>query len=374
MPLDPITGLFARIWKFVDRFEASDDITRADLDIALDDFTPAINAAIAAGTEVQSATRYVGKGFPSRPALQADLTLTYATGLAGSVEVGEVIQVYGTRETYAVLAAVDPVPDLTTAGGVRLRYITASKEATTPIAFQTVSDLLADTNLKYGAGPLGSIDPGTLILTMAELRLFEVAPVDATTHTNTTAGGVKLFDAASWPSWLRLQDSGLTDGAQDGMLLSIFEGNPVWNARLGPHILLEDRKASGTAGGTFTQATDQIRVLNTEVLDAYDICTLSSNRFILPAGTYVIEFSAPASAVGVHQAFLYNVTAAATVFRGSTASASTESRGSGPVVITTTTEFEIRHRCTTTKADDGLGLAASFGGEVFTRVQIWKVA
>jgi hypothetical protein len=51
-----------------------------------------------------------------------------------------------------------------------------------------------------------------------------------------------------------------------------------------------------------------------------------------------------------------------------------ESRGSGPVVITTITEFEIRHRCTTTKADDGLGLAASFGGEVFTRVQIWKVA
>lgn len=46
MPINPISGLFQRVWKFVDQFAAGDDITRADLDDALDDFVPAINQAL----------------------------------------------------------------------------------------------------------------------------------------------------------------------------------------------------------------------------------------------------------------------------------------------------------------------------------------
>lgn len=46
MPINPISGLFQRVWKFVDQFTAGDDITRADLDDALDDFVPAINQAL----------------------------------------------------------------------------------------------------------------------------------------------------------------------------------------------------------------------------------------------------------------------------------------------------------------------------------------
>lgn len=46
MPINPSTGVFQRIWKFVDRFEAGDEITRAELDAALDDFIPALNAAL----------------------------------------------------------------------------------------------------------------------------------------------------------------------------------------------------------------------------------------------------------------------------------------------------------------------------------------
>jgi hypothetical protein len=39
-------GVFARIWKFVDHRASGDNVTRADLDTALDDFVPAINSAI----------------------------------------------------------------------------------------------------------------------------------------------------------------------------------------------------------------------------------------------------------------------------------------------------------------------------------------
>lgn len=46
MPIDPDTGAFARVWQFIDRFQAGEEIMRADLDAALDDFVPAINAAL----------------------------------------------------------------------------------------------------------------------------------------------------------------------------------------------------------------------------------------------------------------------------------------------------------------------------------------
>lgn len=39
-------GVFARIWKFVDLRAPGDEVSRADLDAALDDFVPAINSAL----------------------------------------------------------------------------------------------------------------------------------------------------------------------------------------------------------------------------------------------------------------------------------------------------------------------------------------
>lgn len=49
MPFNPITGLFSRAWKFVDRFQAGQDILRTDLDLALDDMAGAVRS-LAAGS------------------------------------------------------------------------------------------------------------------------------------------------------------------------------------------------------------------------------------------------------------------------------------------------------------------------------------
>ena len=342
MPISVITGLFARVWSFVDQFSADEEVRRSDLDTALDDFVPAINAALAIQTTAERALAYSGKSFSSRAALTADLTLTYATGDVGSILAGDIISIQSTRESYVILDPAATTWDLITAGAVKLQYVLGAKEATTPIGFSSTAALLADTSLTYDPGPLGPVDPGAFILTLADLRVYEVAPDDATTHTHTTAGGVKLF--------LKLSSFG------------------------GPHVILEDRKASGTNGGTFTNSADQKRDLNTEVLDAFGICALASSQFTLPAGTYVIEFRAPVgSAVGAHQAKLYNATAGAVVFRGSTAPTGAPSMGCGVVTVAASTIFEIRHRCTTTQADTGFGAPASFGTEVFTQVKISKV-
>lgn len=146
-----------------------------------------------------------------------------------------------------------------------------------------------------------------------------------------------------------------------------------------PDVIIEDQKASGTNGGTFTAGADRTRTLNTEVRDVYNICTLSSNRFTLPAGTYFIEWSAPAYAVDAHQTLLYNVTGAAEIKRGSSeytpnsTGVVTKSIGQTTVTISVSSAFEIRHRCQTSFANTGLGFPASFGTEVYTIVKIWKV-
>ena len=146
-----------------------------------------------------------------------------------------------------------------------------------------------------------------------------------------------------------------------------------------PDIILEDQKTSGTDGGTFSSAADRTRTLNTEVRDVYNICTLSSNQFTLPAGTYYMEWAAPASKVDAHQSFLYNVTGAAEVKRGRVgycttgATVNTESCGQAVTTIATSSAFEIRHRCTTSATTVGFGNSASFGTEVYTVVKIWKI-
>jgi hypothetical protein len=149
----------------------------------------------------------------------------------------------------------------------------------------------------------------------------------------------------------------------------------------GPDIIIEDRKSSGTAGGTATAGSDQIRALNTEVFDRLGICSVASDQFTLSlAGTYYIEWDSPASSCNQHQNLLFNVTDAIIIARGtSQTSPASEAQmsvsvGSSYVTITAETTFEIRHRVQTTFSTTGFGVASSFGTEIYTRVKIWKVA
>lgn len=73
MPLNPLTGFFARVWKFVDQFQSDDAITRAGLDAALDDFTPSINAALTAKADALRIAGNVGLAFERLTDLQQPL-------------------------------------------------------------------------------------------------------------------------------------------------------------------------------------------------------------------------------------------------------------------------------------------------------------
>lgn len=144
--------------------------------------------------------------------------------------------------------------------------------------------------------------------------------------------------------------------------------------------IIEDQKASNTDGGTFTSGADQTRTLNTLVFNRNSLVTLSSNQFILPAGDWEIEWSAPAGAFcGSHQTILRDVTGGADLARGSSEFSSQDS-ARGDVISRSVGNFrhspsasntyEIRHRCSNTTGGTGFGDGNGFGTEVYTRVII----
>lgn len=143
--------------------------------------------------------------------------------------------------------------------------------------------------------------------------------------------------------------------------------------------VFEDQKAQNTAGGTFTSGADRTRDLNVEVSDLSGFASLSANQITLTAGVYDISWVAPASACDAHQSWLYNVTDAAIAQRGTSGTcdaadaATGQSVGSAIVSISATKAFEIRHRCQTTRATSGFGVAANFGTEVYARVVVRKI-
>ena len=169
--------------------------------------------------------------------------------------------------------------------------------------------------------------------------------------------------------------------------------------------VLEDQKTSGTAGGNFDTGAWRDRTLNTET-DPESFVTLDSGNvyFSLPAGTYEIGWSAPATAVDAHQTRL--IYATDTGFSsgvgyaygsseqsdqnegdGGASTIINDNRSFGNTIITTSaiTYFKIQHRCSISSSgsngntqDWGMGRPSSFSGdsqvEVYTQVSIEDLA
>ena len=157
--------------------------------------------------------------------------------------------------------------------------------------------------------------------------------------------------------------------------------------------ILEDQKPSNTNGGTFTSGAWRDRTLNSET-DPQSFVTLDGGNvyFSLAAGTYEIDWSAPATMVDKHQTRLMFATntgfssgvgyvygSSEYVDQNEDINADcTRSFGTTVKTITETTYFKIQHRCTTTKPNDGFGTPNNFTGdsqvEVYTQVKIQDLA
>lgn len=148
-------------------------------------------------------------------------------------------------------------------------------------------------------------------------------------------------------------------------------------------IVVQDQKTAGTAAGAATSGSWQTRVLNTEVVDTNNDCSLASNQLTLSAGTYRVVASAPAYRVGDHQARLRNVTDSVTLVVGTseyaapTGSDSPQTRSmiDGQFTIVSSKAIELQHQFGTTSATRGLGVEANFGEvEVYATITLRRVA
>jgi hypothetical protein len=147
------------------------------------------------------------------------------------------------------------------------------------------------------------------------------------------------------------------------------------------YILIRDEKPLGTPGGSATSGAWRTRDLNTEVVDVGNNASVASNQVTLQAGTYEFMASAPAGGGCVHVARLYNITDATVVavgtaeFSSATAMfAVTHSVVQGRFTISSSKVFELQHRVHTTRATEGFGVATSMGTEVYSVLEIWRVA
>jgi|GEM_PF-1984003 len=171
------------------------------------------------------------------------------------------------------------------------------------------------------------------------------------------------------------------DGAGVARVVSYTQasGAPLVTQAL-PYIHVREQESNGTSGGAAASAGWQIRVLNTVVTNTITGASLASNQITLPAGTYRIQASAPAYLTDWHQASLYNATDSATLVTGTSEraynSSSTPSRSFviGAFTLASAKIVSIRHYTANSNAN-GLGTPASTGlGEVYTEVEITKVA
>jgi len=167
---------------------------------------------------------------------------------------------------------------------------------------------------------------------------------------------------------------------------TFLRGDNAWAAAGGglfaSYALIEDRKSDEADAGTFTSGDWRTRDLNTEVADPDGIVSLSSDQFTLGAGSYLIKWDAPAYRVNTHISRLMDTTNTAVIgygTSGNSAPGSGEvntdfSPGAARVTPSGSTTYEIQHQCGTTKSGNGFGIAANFGQEVYTRVEIYKEA
>ena len=178
----------------------------------------------------------------------------------------------------------------------------------------------------------------------------------------------------------------VNDGNADQVLKTDGSGALDWVAQpsslFDAYAVVIDRKAGDVDGGTFTQDAWQTRVLNHELIDPSGIVSLSSNQFTLAAGTYLVKWRAPFFRCNNNTTILYNVTDTAETAQGFGANGNTADGdhtyafGVARFTISGSKAFEIRHKCQSTKTDNGFGLSSySFTTySYYTMVEIWREA
>lgn len=257
---------------------------------------------------------------------------------------------------------------------------------------------IADGNVT--AAKLGALAVGTAAIGDGTVTTAKIADNAVTTGklADSAVGTTQIADASVTSAKLGGADAPgvfLIGQSGGGFLQLALSGGISVNATTGAVTLnqdvikiatIQDLKADGVDGGTFTSGSLVRRDLNSVNDPGSMIVALSSNKFTLGFGhTYMIWAEVPAYVTGDHQAVIYDETNSAVLLPGSNCSNGNGSPVTTRSVImgyidlsaaTANNQYSVQHRCDTTEATDGLGKHSSFTvtNEVYTQLMIIQIS
>jgi hypothetical protein len=314
-------------------------------------------------------------GTVSKTAASATLTGS-GTAFLTELSVGQVIAVPGTATEQAVVIAIASNTSLTVAAAfANSASGQTAARLNSPVVFRQPGMWSIEVGAYFAA-----ISSGTVTV---QVRLNGTTMIGQTDKTGINASaGYDLVVQRQFQQWDYIEvivtqaSGGSVNLTADERTHLAVQSRPTVIAAI-PYVNIQDQKAQNTGGGTFTSGADQTRTLNTIVSDTAGVVSLTSNQFTLPPGTYRIHAAVPAYSVNQNQAWLFNVTDSVVVQRGNGTFSGVSTAQSYSFIATRFTisaskAFEIRHRCQTTGSGNGFGVAANFGTEVYTTVELWK--
>jgi hypothetical protein len=180
-----------------------------------------------------------------------------------------------------------------------------------------------------------------------------------------------------------------TQHANANDAIEAVEGYTLQGLNVAQFLHIRDEKTAGTNGGTFTGGAWRTRDLNTVKTNTITGSSLTSNQFVLPAGTYWLEASAPVASgngntIDQVKAKIRNITDSTDTIIGFSENlymfAANTYGGlrcfvSGSFTLTATKTFELQHYARVTgTAGNSFGVATGFSVvEVYSEVKVWKV-
>lgn len=296
------------------------------------------------------------------------------TAFLTELSIGQVISIPGTAAEKCVVIAIASNTSLTVSTALAN---TASGQTATrlssPIVFRQPGFYTLGLN-NYWASAVAGIVTGAIKLNDTTV----IAQEDQATINSSEA--VSISVSRQFQQWdfveavVTQTSGGALNLTADERTSFTCSGRPTVVVAV-PYAMIQDQKASGTAGGTFTSGSYQTRTLQTVVNDSAGIATLASNQVTLGAGTYRVRGIGMAGVCNFHKMRVQNVTDAATLLIGPShfTSSIDQAEVSGRFTLSGTKAIELQHRCSTTRATDGFGQAVTFGDvEVYAQLEIWK--
>lgn len=217
--------------------------------------------------------------------------------------------------------------------------------------------------------PVASGGTGSGTASGARTNLGAASATDVSTLSSTVSSATTPQDTADWEAGTQTTET-VVSPAKVKAAIEALEATQSGV----PDAVLWEEQTSGTDGGTFTSGSWVTRTL-TDSYDPGSVVTLSTNTFEFTKAGY-IEWSCPAVRCGSHQTRLYNVTDSVAVRVGTVEQAVTDAtnctRSFGWAVVAASKVYRLEHRCTSTRATNGLGNAGSMDDEIYSVVKFFS--